>query len=192
MARPEDFVTYEIRPNLPLIGKKFGKQVPLIRQALAQITNDDAAAIARDAANGTGATLALPDGATLTLAPEELLIDARQREGFAIAEGNGYVVALDTELTPELRREGLARDFVRVVQEARKSAGLRIEDHIRVTFAAETTGEVAAAVAAHADFIAGETLADALTPGESEARAYREEVALGGEQVTLGLVRVDV
>ncbi|MFN8541533.1 MAG: class I tRNA ligase family protein [Thermomicrobiales bacterium] len=187
MARPEDFVTYEIRPNLPLIGKKYGKQVPLIRQYLATA---DAAAIARDAANGTGATLALPDGTTVTLAPEELLIDARQREGFAIAEGNGYVVALDTELTPELRQEGLARDFVRVVQEARKSAGLRIEDHIRVTYAAAQDGEVAAAVAAHAAFIAGETLADTLAPGDPAADAYREDVTLGGESVTLGLVRV--
>lgn len=187
MARPEGYVTYEIRPNLPLIGKKYGKQVPLIRQHLATA---DAAAIARDAANGTGATLTLSDGSTVTLAPEELLIDARQREGFAIAEGNGYVVALDTELTPELRQEGLARDFVRVVQEARKSAGLRIEDHIRVTYAAED-GEVAAAVAAHAAFIAGETLADTLAPGDPATDAYREDVTLGGEPVTLGLVRVD-
>jgi isoleucyl-tRNA synthetase len=187
MARPEEFVTYEIRPNLPLIGKKYGKQVPAIRQALGSA---DAAAIARDAANGTGATLTLPDGETVTLAPEELLIDARQREGFAIAEGNGYVVALDTDLTPELRREGLARDVVRVVQDARKSAGLRIEDHIRVTYAADPAGEVAAAVAAHRDFIAGETLADALASGEPEADAHREEVTLGGERVTLGLLRV--
>jgi isoleucyl-tRNA synthetase len=190
MERPEDYVTYEIRPKLALIGKKYGKQVPLIRQVLAELSSDGAATVARDAAAGVATTLTLPDGSSVALAPEELLIDARQREGFAIAEGNGYVVALDTELTPELRREGLARDFVRVVQEARKSAGLRIEDRIRVTFAAEPDGEVAAAVAAHSGFIAGETLADALTPGQPEVDAHREAAALGGEQVKLGLVRV--
>jgi isoleucyl-tRNA synthetase len=190
MERPEDYVTYEIRPKLALIGKKYGKQVPLIRQVLAELSSDGAATVARDAAAGVATTLTLPDGSSVALAPEELLIDARQREGFAIAEGNGYVVALDTELTPELRREGLARDFVRVVQEARKNAGLRIEDRIRVTFAAEPDGEVAAAVAAHSGFIAGETLADALTPGQPEVDAHREEAALGGEQVKLGLVRV--
>jgi isoleucyl-tRNA synthetase len=187
MARPEEYVNYEIRPNLPLIGKKFGKQVPAIRAALASA---DAAAIARAAATGEGVALTLPDGATVTLAPEELLIDTRQRGGFAVAEEGGYVVALETELTPELRREGLARDFVRLVQEARKSAGLRIEDRIRVTYAAAPDGEVAGAVAAFAPFIAGETLADELTPGTPPADAHRETLSLGGEAVEVGIVRV--
>ena len=187
MERPEDYVTYEIRPNLPLIGKKYGKQVPAIRAALASA---DAAAIARSAAAGEGVTLALLDGTQVTLAPEELLVDTRQRGGFAVAEDAGYVVALETELTAELRLEGLARDFVRLVQEARKNADLRIEDHIRVTYAVAPEREAAAAINAFAGFIAGETLADTLTEGEPEVSAHEETVTLGGESVRLGITRV--
>ena len=194
MAQPEDYVTYELRPNLPLIGKKYGKQIPAIRAALASA---DAAAIARRAIAGETVTLSLADGTALPFAPTELLIDTRQRGGFALAEDAGYVVALETELTPELRREGLARDFVRLVQEARKDAGLRIEDRIRVTYNVPTGGEAAAALAAFGAVIAGETLADALYAGEPEAGAFvvttddkGNPLTLGDEVIGFGVVRV--
>ncbi|MGN6759522.1 MAG: DUF5915 domain-containing protein, partial [Thermomicrobiales bacterium] len=148
--------------------------------------------IARNAAAGETVTLPLTDGGEpVVLAPEELLIDTRQRGGFAIAEANGYVVALETDLTPELRREGLARDFVRFVQEARKTAGLRVEDHIRVTYAAPAGGVAAAAITEFAPHIAGETLADALAAGEPAAGAYQETVNLGGVAVQFGISRVE-
>ncbi|MDP9372509.1 MAG: isoleucine--tRNA ligase [Chloroflexota bacterium] len=192
MARPEEYIEYEIRPNLPLIGRKYGKRVPAIRAALAALSPDEAGAVARDAAAGRGVTLTPADGGEpVTLAPEELLVDTRQRGGFAVAEEGGYVVALDTTLTPELRREGLARDFVRFVQEARKEAGLRIEDQIRLTYEAPAGSEAAAAGAGFADFIAGETLARELTPGAPEAGAYEGRFALGGEEVRIGIARVE-
>ncbi|HET8628610.1 MAG TPA: isoleucine--tRNA ligase [Thermomicrobiales bacterium] len=187
MARPEDYIAYEIRPNLPLIGKKYGKRVPAVRSALAAA---DAGELARRVAAGQGVTLTLDDGEAVTLAPEEVLVDTRQRGGFAVAEDAGYVVALDTTLTPELVREGLARDFVRVVQEARKNAGLEIADRVRVNYAVPADAEPA--VAAFADFIKAETLALDLAPGDLDASAYQETFkhALGGEPVTVGVTRV--
>ncbi len=191
MARPEEYVTYAIRPNLPLIGRKYGKQIPAIRSQLAEAGGE---AIRRMRDDGLPFRIALGDGEYLDLTREEVLIDVHQRGGFAVAEDGEYVVALETELSPELRREGLARDFVRLVQEARKNAGLRIEDRIRVTYALETTAgadsEVAAAVAAFAAFIAGETLSDALTADVPEPGAYEETLRLGGESVRLGIARV--
>ncbi|HEY8599880.1 MAG TPA: isoleucine--tRNA ligase [Thermomicrobiales bacterium] len=196
MARPEEYVTYEIRPNLPLLGKKYGKHVPAIRAALA---GADAAAIARAAAAGEPVPVTLADGASVTLAPDELLVDTRQRGGFAVAEEGGYVVALETDLTPELRREGLSRDFVRLVQDARKSADLRIEDRIRVTYNAVPDGEIAATVAAFGAYIAGETLADGVRAGEAEAGAFvvttdakGQPLTLGGEAFSFGIVRAGV
>ncbi len=193
MARPEEYVTYEIRPNLPLLGKKYGRQVPAIRAALA---GADAAEIARAAAAGEAVPVTLADGTSLTLSSEELLVDTRQRGGFAVAEEGGYVVALETELTPELRREGLSRDFVRLVQDARKSADLRIEDRIRVAYSAVPDGEIAATVVAFGAFIVGETLADELRAGEPETGAFAvttdakgQPLTLGGEPFSFGIVR---
>ncbi len=72
------------------------------------------------------------DGQTLELTGEEILIESSSPEGFAVAEDGGYVAALNTEISEELRREGLARDLVRTVQDARKDAGLQISDHIHL------------------------------------------------------------
>jgi isoleucyl-tRNA synthetase len=188
MARPEEYIDYEIRPNLPLIGKKYGKRVPAIRAALAAA---NAGELARQAAAGQGVTLTLDDGEPVTLAAEELLVDTRQRGGFAVAEEGGYVVALDATLTPELVDEGLARDFVRFVQEARKNAGLRIEDRIRTTYVAPDAGKVAGALGAFADVVKGETLSLEPAPGEPADGAHRETFTLGGEQVTVGIRRAE-
>jgi isoleucyl-tRNA synthetase len=187
MARPEEYIAYEIRPNLPLIGRKYGKRVPAIRAALAAA---DAGELARRVAAGEKVTLTLDGGEAVTLAPEEVLVDTRQRGGFAVAEDAGYVVALDTALTPELVHEGLARDFVRVVQEARKNAGLEIADRIRVNYAVPADAEPA--VAAFTDFIKAETLAREIVAGDLDASAYQEtfDRALGGEPVTVGVTRV--
>jgi isoleucyl-tRNA synthetase len=194
MARPEEYITYAIRPNLPLLGKKYGKTVPAIRAALAEA---DAAAIARAAAAGDPIPLTLADGTAMTLAPDEVLVDTRQREGFATETDGEYVIALETELTPELRREGLARDLVRLIQDARKSADLRIEDRIALTYQAVPDGEVAATLAAFGQFVAGETLADSLTAGAPTNGAFvvdkdakGQPLTLGGEPFSFALARV--
>jgi isoleucyl-tRNA synthetase len=188
MERPEEYINYEIRPNLPLIGKKYGKLIPRIRTELEGAGGE---AIRAMVEAGMPIRITLGNGEHLDLYRDEVLINVRQHGGYAVREDGEYVVALETDLTPELRREGLARDFVRFVQEARKTAGLRVEDHIRVTYAAPADGEAAAALAAFAPHIAGETLADTLAAGEPAADAYQETVNLGGEPVSFGLSRVE-
>lgn len=183
MSRPEDYVEYEIRPNLPLLGKKYGARVPAIRAALGDL---DASEAARRVNARVPVQLTLADGSQVELAPEELLVDARQRGGFAVAEGDGYVVALDTTLTPELRQEGIARDFVRQLQEARKNAGLRIEDHIEVSYTAPAGGEVGEALAAFASMIRQETLADRFAPASEVAGEHEASWTQSGEAVRVG------
>jgi isoleucyl-tRNA synthetase len=78
------------------------------------------------------------------LEPEELLVAGREKEGFASAEDNGIVAIVSTELTPELVREGLARELVHRIQNLRKEAGFEIADRIRTWV--ECDGEVWAAV----------------------------------------------
>src|SRR6185503_7679107 len=80
-------------------------------------------------------------------------------EGFACAEESGYLVGLDTRLDDSLRREGLARELVRAVQDARKQAGLEVAD--RIVLSVEGDAAVAAALAEHREYLMNETLATA-------------------------------
>ena len=72
------------------------------------------------------------DGETVALSPDEVIITETPREGWAVASESGATVALDLEITPELRRAGLARDAIRLIQEARKNSGLDVADRIAV------------------------------------------------------------
>jgi isoleucyl-tRNA synthetase len=106
------------------------------------------------------------------------LIAAEPESVSALPDGVG-LVALDTHVTPELAAEGTARDVVRIVQQARREAGLAVSDRIKLTIGAD--GDVAAAVRAHAEFLAGETLAVEVTVvPEAEVSARAQAVADGG------------
>src|SRR5690606_17376837 len=126
-----------------------------VRSALAEA---DPAVVARTVRAGQPVTVG-----EFTLSPDEVLADVKEREGFNVAEEGDMLVALDVTLTPELIAEGLARDFVRGVQDARKEANLRIEDTIRLAWSAE--GEIAQAIERHLEEIAAETLAREAAPG---------------------------
>jgi len=128
------------------------------------------------------------DDFDVTLTPDELLVDVKEREGFNVAEDGDLLVALDVTLTPELVAEGLTRDFVRGVQDARKSADLQIEDTIELVYEAE--GQVADAIAAHADYVKGETLAVSLEHGSPNGLAFIDEIKVGDAKVKIGLSRV--
>jgi isoleucyl-tRNA synthetase len=99
-----------------------------------------------------------------TLEPDEFELRTRAREGFAVQDGEGFAVALDTDVTPELRLEGVVRDVIRQVNEMRKEAGLEVTDRIRLTFP-EGDGDVTEAFRRHGEWIASETLAVELRPG---------------------------
>jgi isoleucyl-tRNA synthetase len=151
---PQDarLVTYRIKPNLPVVGKRYGKYVPAIRAALAEL---DGAEVAVKATRGEAITLCVA-GQPFELEPDALLIETIAAEGFACAEDSGYLVGLETALTKELLREGLAREIVRTVQEARKQAGLEVAD--RISLEVEGNEAVIAALAANRDYVSTETL----------------------------------
>ena len=103
------------------------------------------------------------------LEPGEYELRTKAREGFSVLDDHGYVVALDTEITPELALEGAARDVIRRINMMRKDAGLEVTDRIRLTYPRDDG--LAEAFAAHGDWIASETLAVAVEPGAELAIA---------------------
>ena len=104
----------------------------------------------------------------VTLQPSDVLVDTERLPGYAAAQGSRSTVVLDTTLTPALIEEGLARDFVRGIQDARKQAGYQIDDTIEIRFVADP--EVARAIEAHRGYVMTETLA-ALLEGVTVAGA---------------------
>jgi len=121
------------------------------------------------------------------LAPSDVELVQETLEGWGVAADSGVTVALELDLTPELRREGLARELVRLVQDARRAAGFDVSD--RIVLGVESSGELAEAVAAHAGYLAGETLAVDLSPAAVPDATDRQEAEVEGSAVTITLRR---
>ena len=175
IARDAGLVNYRIKPNLPVLGKRYGKLLPAIRSALADA---DGAAIASAATRGESVSLEVNDE-TLELEPGDVLIETSSAEGYACGEDGGFLTALDTSLNDELIREGLARELVRSIQEARKQAGLEVSD--RIVLGISGTAGVEAALAEHRDYVMTETLASDWQVGQASA-LFAEGRKLGDDE----------
>jgi isoleucyl-tRNA synthetase len=163
-------VDRRVKPLLPRIGKRLGPAIPAVM-----------------AAARSGEFEILPDGSVTlagqTLAADEVEIQATPRPGTAVAEHDGIVVVLDTELTPELRAEGDARELQRAIQDLRRDARLELDDRIDLWIAG-----VDGAVSAHLPSVADDTLA-VLADGELPADATVGEVRLDSGVARIGLRR---
>ncbi|MGW5937504.1 isoleucine--tRNA ligase [Streptomyces celluloflavus] len=163
------------KANFRALGKRFGKGVQAVAKAVAAA---DAASLSLALRDGTASVEV--DGETVTLAPDEVIITETPREGWSVASDSGATVALDLEITPELRRAGLARDAIRLIQEARKNSGLDVADRIALRWRS-TDDEVRTALADHAGLISDEVLATAFV---DEHGATGEDTTSYGEPFT--------
>lgn len=189
-----EILSYTLKANFKLLGPKLGKKLGDLQKTLGSL--DGNSAVAELKANGK-LTVTLPDGETLELTEEEVLVDAKQKEGYAVVEEGGYTVALNKMVTPELKREGMLRDLVRSIQSARKDANFNISDKITVWYeVAKDSGGFAADLTetlAHpgsVQYVQAETLATALTAGRSDnPAAFQQDVELEGALLHLSLLK---
>ena len=117
----------------------------------------NATTVASAHARGESVTLDVA-GQDIKFEPDDLLIETTSAEGYASAESEGFLVGLDTNLTPELIDEGLAREIVRSIQEARKNAGLEVSDRIRLHVSG--SADINRILLSYRDWIMDETLAE--------------------------------
>jgi isoleucyl-tRNA synthetase len=148
-------MSWTVVPNFRALGPRLGPKVNEVKAALAE-------------ADGSALAQALEtDGfvevAGERLGPDDVEVRATRHEAFALAEDGGWAVALDLELDADLRREGVARELVRSLNDLRKEAGLDIADRVRLTV--EADGTVADALGVHRDYVMAEVLAVELTVG---------------------------
>ncbi|MFP6764579.1 MAG: DUF5915 domain-containing protein, partial [Planctomycetaceae bacterium] len=178
----DDLVSYSFKPNLKTLGPKYGRLLGAIRQELPAL---DGAALA-PLRSGESVTVTL-GGEDITLGPEDVMVSTEQATDWACADEAGIQIAISTVPTPQLEREGMARDFVRQVQSLRKDHDLRIQDRIRIEFSSTDT-EVAAVIAEWDSYICGETLADSITSSATDDKV--KPAAIGGVKVCIWITRV--
>jgi len=177
-------VSYSLNPFPKQLGQKYGSLFPAIRKLILEMDTESTALKLL-----SGETIALTvDGKTLEILPEEVEVRLQAREGYSVAAEGAYLAALVTELTPELVAEGLAREFVRRVQDARKAADLDIADRIRLTYAASPV--LLKAVEDFREYIMNETLTTELIYGDTPEAAFVVEDAFDGEKVRIGIQKV--
>jgi isoleucyl-tRNA synthetase len=178
IARDAGLVSYRIKPNLPVLGKRYGKLIPTIRKALEEAEGASVAgAVAR------GETFEIDAGGeTLVLGGDDVLIETESAEGYACGEDGGYLTALDTSLDEALVEEGLAREIIRSIQDARKQAGLEVSD--RIVLGVSGSGGIERALARHRAYVMSETLATDWETGQTQP-LHSDRRELGEDYWTL-------
>jgi len=153
-----------VKPNFRALGKRFGNQTQAVATAVATA---DPAQLA-GALTTTGSVSVVVDGSVIELSGDELIVTETPTLGWAVASDAGLTVALDLELTDELRSAGLAREVIRFAQETRKTSGLEISDRIELWWEADDE-PLLSAMRSHRPLIAGEILAVTFTEGRPSA-----------------------
>ncbi|HWQ71227.1 MAG TPA: isoleucine--tRNA ligase [Desulfitobacteriaceae bacterium] len=173
------FMDYSFKPLLKTVGPKYGKLLNEIRTALSGLNG---LAAKKELDRTDILTLELPSG-KVTLEKEDLLISLEQKEGFYTVCDYGRTVALDTNISEELREEGFMREVISKLQTMRKESGAEVTDRVKVTYAA---GEYAnSVIQKKRDFIMGEVLAVELAA--TKPAGYTKEWDVNGEAVTFGV-----
>jgi isoleucyl-tRNA synthetase len=175
-------VSFLLKPLPKQLGQKYGNKYPGLAKAISSL---DANAIAPVFLSGQPVKIVLEDQ-EYTILPEEVEVRTDAKTGFAVSAEGAYLAALVTDLTAELVREGLAREFVRRVQDLRKTADLDVADRIKVYVAA--TPGVKEAIETNRDYVMAETLTLELTFSDPAAGIPTTQDEFDGEKVTIGLV----
>ncbi len=150
----DELVEYEIRPNLKLVGKKYGPLVPVIKTALSSANSVQTAMKVK---NGKKVGLEV-DGKHLELEPEEILVDIKSRGDMEIETDGEFTVGLSTSIDNELEWEGFTRELVHQIQNLRKEAGFEIEN--KIDLALEVTENKKKVIDKYENYIKKETLTD--------------------------------
>jgi isoleucyl-tRNA synthetase len=177
-------VSYSVKPLPKQLGQKYGNKFPLIQKAILSMNAEEVA----KALMAHGSVQVNANGQSFEILPDEIEVKAQAKEGFSVAEESGYLAALVTELTPELVNEGLAREFVRRVQDLRKSANLEVAD--RINLYVQGSAKIESAIETHRDYITAETLTLKLEFSEPPTSASTAEDDFDSEKVKYGLVKV--
>jgi isoleucyl-tRNA synthetase len=176
-----ELVSYAVKPNYRALGPRFGKRMPQVAAAIEVLDPVHVAAVMADGGQ-VGINI---DGDEHTIGADEVSLALQPLEGYEVEAEAGHAVALQLELDDELRREGLAREIVHAVQNARKEAGLEITDRIELRLGGDE--ELLAAARAHEDYVSGEVLATSVAYDAPDGLTAK----LDGKELRIAVQRSD-
>jgi isoleucyl-tRNA synthetase len=180
VSEADELGRWELKPNYRTLGPRFGKDMPRVAEAVSALDATRAAETLR----GGGTVGIAINGSEHPLASDDVQMVLQPLEGYQVERSGTHAVALNLELDAALRREGLAREIVHAIQNARKGAGLNVEDRIALTLGGDD--ELLEAVRAHEDYVTGETLTTEL----NYDGASGEQTEIEGKTLTIAVERV--
>jgi isoleucyl-tRNA synthetase len=184
VSEAEELAEYELKPNYRTLGPRFGARMSHVVSAIEAL---DPAAVAVTLDRGESVHIAI-DGREEALGGDDLSLVMLPRGGYQLERQANYAVALKLDLDDELRREGVAREVVHAVQNARKGAGLQVEDRIELVLRGDAG--LIEAVREYADYVAGETLATRLDfDGAGAEGSHTETALIDGSELAIALRR---
>ena len=182
VSEQSELVAYRVRPDFRALGPRFGKLMPQVAAAVEAL---DAAHVAAAVEDGREVGINI-DGKDHSLSPEEVSLVMEPLEGYQVEAEAGHAVALQLEVDEELRREGLAREIVHSIQNARKESGLDVSDRIELRLGGDA--ELLEAAREHEAYIAGETLATEVRYDGAGADVI--SATIEGRELSIGVARV--
>ena len=178
-----EVVEYNLNPLPRQLGTKYQSKFPSVRNALLALDPYEAAQTLLD-----GKSIKVEvDGEGFEILPDEVEVRAEAKSGLTVAQEGAYLAAISTDLTPELINEGLAREFIRRVQDFRKQIDLDIADRIKLYY--QATEKLSVAIQEHAEYIKDETLCVEMVSEIAPEGAIKnpEPLQFEGEEVSIGL-----
>ncbi len=180
-ADMSEYVNFEIKPNLPVLGKEYGKLIPKIKEEISKKNQMD---LANTVKNG-GTEYIEIDDTQIGLNAENLLVTMQGKEGFAFSGEGEIGVVLDTKITPELEEEGYLREVLSKVQNMRKERGFEVLDRINLYVAGNE--KIEKVIKKYEETIKHDTLANNIIYGE-ERKEY-VDTNINGENLKVDMER---
>jgi len=180
-----DLLRYHIKPNLQVLGQKFGKEVPAIQTFLGE---SDGHKILEEIRSKKSYEFDL-NGKRVSIGRDDLLFNTESVDGFTASGDDHVTVGLTTKLTKKLIQEGIVRDVIRQVQTMRKNANFAVEDRIKIYGILD--GEVGEAIRSFEEFFKNEVLAVELV-NKNKTGVFADQFQIGDQQVQFGLERVNI
>ncbi len=181
LGSADEAVVHSLNPYPRQLGQKYQALFPKVREAILNLDQKEAAEklLSEESIQIT------VEGEELEILPEEVEVRAEAKEGLEVASDGPYLAALSTEITPALKKEGLARDVVRRIQDFRKQADFEISDRIRIHY--QATSDLEEAIQEHKAYIMEETLAVEMENEAPEEGMFVSTAEFEGEEITVGL-----
>ena len=181
VEKESDLVRYNIKPDFPTLGQKYGKDIERITTYLKSV---DCQELVQKVKKMNSVIIAGKDG-DIEILPEELILEEVSVNNYAVSSGKNFIVGISTEISKSLKQEGLVRDLIRQVQNLRKDSGLKVEDRIEIEI--NGSKELNNAVVSYESYFMNEVLGVKLDMGDCITFKYNDSVKIAGEKTIIGI-----